>query len=335
MTLHPNELDLLDHATGESFPGDEEVAVHVAECPHCAAVVQAFVESEPIMTTSSPRSVEYHRAHSLAEALAQEPPEPATGQLWRAEWDSRVLLVLILAAEDATIRAVPIIEAEAVDDTSVGLDRGLLGWNAAVLAGEQATLPIRVLDRFLGTANHEVMRRVIRVAAGDVGDGAPIVSPLDERWGHRVQIHENLIALSDASWVPRTAEVNLVQLLRSEWNRPSELAHDLGITSGQATAILAGDRQLNEEQRRVVEHRIGRRIGPAAPPDGLVWAIDHPAIRPIWQAKARRLGTQDSAAFRWATYTDSNFALAARTTGGLSERERLLARVKQVLDDGA
>jgi len=334
MTMHPNELDLLDHTTGEAFPGDAEVAAHVATCAQCAALVQAFATSDPMLDEQQPEVV-YHRATPLTEALVAGSPQPAAGQLWRAEWDGLVQLLLVLAATDTTTETVPVIEAEAADDTCVEIDRALLGWRAALLAAEAATLPIRVLDLFLGMVDDEVVARVHRVADGEVGDGDPIVSPLDERWGHRVQIHENLAALAEATWVPHTAEPGLVDLLRSTWSRPKLLADDLGITPGQATAILAGERPLNDDQRREVGHRLGREIGPAAPPDDVVWAIDHPTLRPSWRAKARRAGRQDSPAFRWETYSNSNFALAARTTGGLSNRERLLAMVKQVLDDGA
>ena len=334
MTMHPNELDLLDHADGAAFPGDAEVAAHVATCEQCAALVRAFATSDPTLDDRQ-HDVAHHRADPLTEALMAELPEPAAGQLWRAEWDGLVQLLLVLSATDTTTETVPVIEAEAADDTSVELDRALLGWSAAVLAAEVATLPIRVLDLCLGMVDATVVSRVHRVAAGEPGDGDPIVSSLDERWGHRVQIHENLAALAEATWVPQTAEVGLVDLLRTTWSRPKLLADDLGVTPGQATAILAGERPLNDDQRKAVGRRLGREIGPAAPPDDVVWAIDHPTLRPRWRAKARRAGTQDNPAFRWETYSNSNFALAARTTGGLSHRDRLLAMMKQVLDDGA
>jgi hypothetical protein len=334
MTMHPNELDLLDLAAGQAFPGEAEVAAHVATCEQCAAAVQAFAASVPIIGDAQTQVV-HHRAAPLAQALHAELPTPAAGQLWRAEWDGVVQLLVVVAATDTTTDAMPVIEADGADDTSLELDPSLLGWRAAVIAAEVASVPIRVLDRFLGVVSRNVLDRARAVAAGDPGDGDPIVSPLDERWGHRAQLHENLVALTEATWVPETAEVGIVELLRAAWDRPSALAKDLGTTPGHATELLTGKRPLNDDERREVGRRLGRDLGPAAPPAEVLWALDHPTVRPSWRAKALRSGTQDTSAFRWATYANSNFALAARTTGGLSERERWLATVKQVLDDGA
>jgi hypothetical protein len=303
-------------------------------CEQCAALVHRFETSESMLDEDQ-HEVAHRRAAPLAAALTAEPPQPATGQLWRAEWNGLVQLLLIVRATDTTAQAVPVIEAEAADDRSVRLDQAILGWVAAVLVADVATLPVRVLDLFLGNVDANIIDRVERVSAGEPGDGEPIVSPLDERWGYRVGIHEKLAALASATWIPRSAETGLVELLRTTWSRPSALAADLGTTFGQATAILAGERPLSEDQRKEVGRLLGREIGPAAPPDDVVWALDHPTLRPNWRARALRARTQDSAAFRWYTYTNSNFALAARTTGGLNDRERLLAKVKQVLDDGA
>ena len=181
MTMHPNELDLLDYATGEAFPGDADVAAHVATCAQCAATVQTFTTSDSTLDNEQ-EAVIYHRAPALTEALVAGAHPAAAGQLWHAEWDGLVQLLLVLTATDTTAQAAPIIEAEAADDTSVELDRALLGWSAAVLAAETATLPIRVLDLFLGMVDADVVDRVNRVAAGEAGDGDPIVSALDERW---------------------------------------------------------------------------------------------------------------------------------------------------------
>lgn len=331
--MHPTELDLLDFATGEAFDGQVNVAEHVGSCARCAALVETFTSTGALVGEELP-NIEVERSDSLVQAITEPPPNPAPGQLWRAEWDGTVQLLLIVSATDATMEAVPLIDAEALDEASVSIGM-TLGWNSAVVAADLATLPIRVLDRYLGTLSTGVVDRVRSVARGEPGDGDPIVSKFDERWASRVQTSEQIAMLADATWVPQNAEPDIPSLLHALWSRPQLLANDLGVRPGQATQILVGNRLLNDDQRRVVEQRLGREIGPAAPAADVVWAFDHPSLRMSWRAKARRAGTHDSPTFRWDTYLNSSFALAARTTGGLSARERILAMVKQVLDDGA
>src|SRR5690606_16010091 len=112
---------------------------------------------------------------------------------------------------------------------------------------------------------------------------------------------------------------------------PPELGAALGVLPGTARQIMRGQRPLtDEESDRLRAFIPGFAGGVHVDPD-IAWAVDRPEVRPLWESAAQAAGTHDSAEFRWQFYSSGQFALAARTTGTRSARERALEIVKGVL----
>lgn len=332
MNTHPHELDLFDLAQGIPFPGQGAAADHVRSCPDCTAlVVQFSLVDDPAAAPpmSDPRPA------ALAAALGASAPTPDRGQLWRAEWDGISLTVLIVRSRPDVLEVVGVTDAAAADPSCVPVRGDLLGYGAAAVAHDVTSLPMRVLDLFLGQVPTETLENVTAALAGGAMSFDAIVDSSDERERALDAARAALNMLQNASWIPLDATGDAIDDVKMLWPAPPVLATALGVLPGDARRIMQGQQPLTDDQRRRLSELAGRPIGSTRPDEDLLWALDHPSVRPLWRARAAAAGRGDDAAFRWETYHDLNFSLAARNTSGGAKREQLLSKVRQVLDGAA
>jgi hypothetical protein len=332
MMHHPNDLDLLDLSEGVAFERSPEVAAHVQGCDSCAT---ALAE----MSNASERSLSVAVLAPTAIQLPirsqeEQRPAPAAGQIWKAAWDGASAILLVVSTQDALLTVLPVIDAQEADDSSVLLPPESTGWATAVRAALQAVVPLCTLDYCIAVVEQSLLTRVIAAADGADGDGDPIVNEMDERWDGAAHLQLQLRRLEKARWVPDEL-IDPHEEIRSRWPGPRALSEAVGVTPGRALEILNGDGALTESERAKVAELTGLDIGSGTPPSDLQWALDQPEVRPLWRKFAAVNLTEDSPQFRWQTYTNGSFALAARSTGSLSARQQALAKVKQVLNAGA
>lgn len=323
MNDHPDSLTLFSAALGEA---DEAVHLHVSSCRVCSDTVEQHQRDEGAAFARARAA--YVRAPRLSAALAEPTPKPQADQLWRAEWDGVVQLVRLLQVDeqDDTVVAAPLVDAEAADDTSVTFGAELLGWTAAAVTSLSRDLPTRVLDRYLGQTG---------IAEPSLNRGT-VRSATDERSHVYAVVQDRLDSLSQATWVMTDAdETSLTEKLRQRWNMPGAMASDTGIGVACARELLEGVRPPSVDESASLS-AAGIEAGVPAPPDSLVWAVDHPQVRHLWAADAAANGTTDSPSYRWEAYTNQRFALAARSTGrAAGSREAWLGIVREALGDSS
>jgi hypothetical protein len=270
------------------------------------------------------------------------PPEPGEGQLWRARWEDQVEIVLVTATAPGRVQVVPVtLDLGYEDDETLVVppDSGPLGVSFLIWRGLARDLPLRVLDRYLGSPR-EGLRTAAELAAaatGGAGTGTAITSATDPRSEYRARLEDGLDSLAAASWAPRgTGELGA--LLQADGQGPATLIALLGITPQQALALLRGQAPLSPSQADLVAQVTDRPVAeliaanPALPTE-LVSRLDQPRRRRQVQQLAARRGTGEIDAWRQAGY--ETFALAARQTGDRESRawdERLDRYFHVVLD---
>jgi len=250
---------------------------------------------------------------SVRRAWTEPPPALAPGQIWRARWGTVTQLLLILDTPSRAVRAAPVtLDVDAADDsaavlvpTSSELSVPLVLWLA-----DATLLPLRVLDRFLGSLTVDV--RELSVATR----GHPVLTPIDERNVHRARLQDALDVFVAARWAPEGAG-DLRALLGPA--DPNALARLLGVPDRIVIAVRRGRAALTPEQAArlaPVVHQPVEALLRANPPlpEDLVADLDHPAYRAKVVALARRRGIDETRA--WLTAGFAVAAVAHRQTEG-------------------
>jgi hypothetical protein len=259
-------------------------------------------------------------------AMAAEPGDPVSGQLWRARWDEIVEFVLLLEVGDDDVSAAPV----SLDDRFADADAVILAPAQTSLAtrlvvwvGLARRLPMYVLDRRLAAAHLEVANSdwVDRAVSAGAALGRASVSPLDPVHEARARVVDAVETLGAATWAPAgTGELD--KLLAAASLGPQQLVDLLGVTPQTALALRRGQAAANPEQAEglaPVLHIPAMQILEAnpAPPQALVQRMSRPRRRAQVARLASRRGVDERSAWLSATYSVG--ALAARQTASQAE----------------
>lgn len=269
---------------------------------------------------------------TVRRAWTERPPTPAPGQVWRARWGAVTQLLLILDAQSRSVRAVPVTLDVADADASAAVlppPSSELAAPLVVWLADETSLPLRVLDRFLGSLT------VDTTALRSANHGRPVLTPADERAVHRARLQDALDVFVSARWAPES-NGNLKELLRA--TDPKQLAQLLKVPDRTIIALRRGRTFLTLEQAErlapVVGHPVEKLVAANPPlPDELVADLDHPAYRAKVTALAQRRGIAETQA--WLTAGFAVAAVAHRQTEGDSPSwtDRLDGYFALVLDE--
>lgn len=247
-------------------------------------------------------------------AWADTPPRPQPHQVWRARWQSTATLVVILKADmDAVTAAAATTTPDLADNNAIVVtaQRSHLGVPLVVWDSMARQLPVRVLDRCLGSLDH----------AWSAGRRPhPVLNAADRRNEERAVVQDRLDDLENATWV-RPFRHSLTQLLEQDDNAKLLLKLP-GLSREAALSIRRGRRALTDEQAAQmsvlssIPAEEWLAAGPALP-DSLVDAIDQPSERPRITRLAHERGLDEITARQEIAY--DVYALAARQTGDAAE----------------
>ncbi len=250
---------------------------------------------------------------AVRRAWTDRPPTPAPGQIWRARWGTVTQLLLVLDAPSRSVRAAPVtLDVEAADDSAAVLTPAHteLGAPLAVWLADTTSLPLRVLDRYLGSALLDL--RDLPAA----GRGRPVLTPADERAVQRARLQDALDVFVAARWAPEGSG-NLKELLGT--SDVKELAQVLQVPHRTVIALRRGKAALTPDQAErlaPVVHLPVEALLAANPslPEDLVADLDHPAYRAKVVTLAQRRGIDETQA--WLTAGFAVAAVAHRQTEG-------------------
>ena len=299
MTRHPTSSRLLLAATGADSPA----ALHAETCARCTRVVGSLA-TEPLPTPP----IDLRASTPLLELLKELMPArtPALNEIWRAEWDGRAELVVVVARPEDDPVSVAAVDTSNPDASRAFRARGVaeagLAGFVAVLPGPPISVPRYALDRRVGRIEN-------------------MPTPRGERphWELRAA-YERLRRLADdasiAAAEPAVAST-VGELLHSHGIGRDDLRH-AGLSRRNASLILQ-DRQsptptqidmiaqLTGIPSEELEERAGR-------PEGTLVVLLHaPANRPKVAERAREVAAPVPAVRR-------NSALAIAATARRTER---------------
>ena len=249
----------------------------------------------------------------VRRAWTDQPPTPAPGQIWRARWGTTTLLVLILDAPRRSVRAVPVtLAVDAADDSAAILSPGSsdLATALAVWLDDATSLPLRVLDRYLGSLTIDLREL-------DAADrGLPVLTVADDRAVQRARLQDTLDTFVAARWAPEGSG-NLKDLLPA--SDVKGLAQVLQVPDRTVIALRRGKAALTPEQAErlapVIHLPVEALLAANPPlPEELVADLDHPAYRAKVIALAERRNIDETQA--WLTAGFAVAAVAHRQTEG-------------------
>lgn len=269
---------------------------------------------------------------SVRRAWADRPPTPAPGQLWRARWGTVTQMLLILDAPARSVRTAPVtLDMDLADDTAVVLpaEANDITVPLVVWLGDATSLPIRVLDRFLGLVT--IDPREVPSARS----GLPVLTTADDRAVNRARLQDALDVFVAARWAPG-GDGSLGEILgRAD---PKRLREALELPDRVVIALRRGRTPLTPEQAvrlaPVVEESVENLLA-ANPvlPDDLVADLDLPAYRAKVNALANRRGIEEIEAWLTAGYSVAGAAHRQAEGDEPSWRARLDRYFGVVLDE--
>ncbi|MFD8035434.1 hypothetical protein ACFV3F_43295 [Streptomyces sp. NPDC059717] len=285
--------------------------------------------------------------HQLREHFgAAEQVRIQEGQVWRARWNSAVVLVLILEVGVREVRAVPVtLDPPAEDESCLILDgsRSVFGIDVTVWADLMQGIPVRVLDQVLDTWDSDVLGCIRTITQGGVEDAAVGMrtgkapdSLFEDAVAVRAELEDELAELCAAPGLVSVDDVKpakgaLAALLGDQLDL-AHLTKALGKPQSQVMAMLRGKKPLEAEDiaglaeaTGLSQEKIATSVQPL--PQDLVEAVEHPRWRPVMVRLARQTAGDEAQARLRAGY--GAFVLAARETGGSSPDWE--ARLKQFL----
>ena len=244
-----------------------------------------------------------------------------SGQVWSAQWDDVVSLVLIDGATDARknfVRVAPVtIGQDDADDSAVILSADNANFATALTVWPELVRDVAevVLDRLLVTFEREfatLASLTHAVAHGDLSHGLPILNERSPRRATKLDLQaamDVLAAAADMSAGDDTLEQVLAPVMLNE------LVSALSVSKQTALKILRGSQAIDRGQAEVLAPLVGRtpeylmNANPSAPGpllDALTELRRGPQIRALAQMSKRL----ESDVLRDAVA--GTFALAAR-----------------------
>lgn len=269
---------------------------------------------------------------AVQDAWAASPPDPTSGQLWRARWGTVTQMLLILESSARSVRATPVTFDLGMADDSAGIlpaTASDLSIPLVVWIDDAASLPLRVLDRFVGVLA-EQRRRV-----QDAPRGRPIASAVDERAVQRARGQDAMDVFVSARWAPEGSGTLKEILGRTERSR---LTAALALPDRQVIALLRGRNGVTPEQAELLAPVVGETaeaLLASNPPldEDLVADLDLPVYRAKVNALAKRRGLAELDAWRVVGYTVAGVANRRTEGAAPSLREQLDRYFEAVLDD--
>jgi hypothetical protein len=259
-------------------------------------------------------------------ALAAEPGDPSSGQLWRVRWDEIVEFVLLLEIGEGDVSAAPVsLDDRFADGDAVILApaQTSLATRLVVWVGLTRRLPIYVLDRRLAATHLEVSHSnwVDHAISAGAALGRASVSPLDPVHQAKARVVDAVETLGAATWAP-SGSGELDKLLAAASLGPQQLVDLLDVTPQTALALRRGQMASTPEQAEVLAPVLripARQVLEAnpAPPQALVQCMSRPRRRAQVTRLASRRGIDERSAWLSATYSVG--ALAARQTGSQAD----------------
>ncbi|WP_262287487.1 hypothetical protein [Micromonospora sp. MA102] len=255
--------------------------------------------------------------------------EPATGQVWQAEWDNVSQLVLLLSAEGRHWQVVPVsVEPTGEDEQSllVSPDCTTLPVEVTAWAGLTTSIPTGTLSRAIDnwSANitawcADTLAGTIRTPPPGTRRGRPAVDPSDSSIAVRASLSDDLEVLGAAPLVPvQTAQAVNLKSAAARAGLPAVITA-LGLPQPTVMKIVQGKQQVTRQQAEVLAQLLGYAADEIMATTGglpadLAVELEQPRWRTVWRSIARRLGvSEDVARLRAGTGT---FAMAFRQTGG-------------------
>lgn len=276
------------------------------------------------------------RAAALPSAVRQawtdRPPTPAPGQIWRARWATVTQLLLVVDAPSHAVRTVPItLEVDAADDSAAVLPPGhsTLTVPLVVWLDDAVTLPLRVLDRFLGSLS-------VDLAVLPAADrGRPVLTPTDERRVQHARLQDLLDVLVAARWAPQ-GDGNLRALLSAMDQR--SLGQVLDVPDRTVISLLRGQVPLAPDQASRLAPLVHQPVdallaaNPRLPED-LVADLDRPVYRAKVVELARRHGADEIDMWQKVGYAVASVAHRQTEGDAPSWSDRLDRYFALVLDE--
>ena len=229
-------------------------------------------------------------------ALPPEAPEGfSRGQVWRLRWDHTTLMALIWNVHDNYLEVLPVTpEIQMADDSTVRLTADVtngLG-PVAVWVGLEAPVEFCVLDTYWGEIELEdvaVVRRCARLGKPmdelQVSVGSSITNAFDERYEYRAAVSEDMDAFRGASWVAKSGNMSLQDLITRAGVAMAEVMVAIGQPSTERLRILRGQRPFTPEEAQLLAPVLDSEpadvlaVNPALDPD-LVSEMNLPRWKP-------------------------------------------------------
>jgi hypothetical protein len=296
------------------------------------------------------------RIHSLAERTKVPPAlttaglrerfgdprevEPAPGQVWRADWDGVVRLVLLLTLADRLWRVVPItVEPTSEDDQCLVAEVASTAFSVEVTAwaGLATSIPTGTLGTVLDQWTQEATAWCTAAAAGTFGE-----PPEGARRGRvrtlydwtdtvRAELADDLEKLAVAPLVPTRAPDTVDLKVAAARVGLRNVITGLGIPQNVVMKIVQGKQPPTAEQAQVLAGLFGFAVedvmAAASLPEGLAVELERPRWRNVWRSMARRLQIGEAQARVRVGF--GTFAVAFRQTGGAAPDWR--SRIEQWL----
>lgn len=249
-------------------------------------------------------------------------PEPAEGQVWRAEWEGTAQLIVILSTSERLMVAPVSFDIGYADPESRPINESdsPFGVPITVWLGLRTSVSPSVLDRYAG----DVAARARIALTPPLDDSSrkntfDPISATDPIHVYRGLLEDTINTLAGVQWLP-TGTGSLSEVLRPllvDW-----IAQNLQTTPQRALRLWRGLAALTFSEAERLSPAIGLTPQELVsknpnPPAALIACIE----RPIRRKNLRRLAAQrqisDTVAHQTAAY--EAWALAARQTGGQTE----------------
>ena len=253
---------------------------------------------------------------------------PASGQVWRANWDDVSRLVRLLDAQERSWTVAPVsIEPTGEDERSLVLqgDRTTFGVEVTVWAGLIRSIPTGTLSRIVDEWDQGVAAWCRETATGSDAPPPPGTrrgQPISDVWessaATKALLADDLDTLGDMPLVPTVAAstVDLRAAAKSVGLRA--VVKTLGVPQPEVMAILSCKQPATVAQTQALESLFNLPAEDIAAPAGslpveLAVELEQPRWRRIWRRLAHQLGDSEVMARLAAGY--GTLGMAYRQTG--------------------